>query len=228
MKTKDSLFSILLLCFGLIAGRLLTDYKFAPVVAGSVIELRASIPISTLQQIVGSALTDEVAYQRVMANYDQNRDFLARLWNEPNELRLRALYAMAVVHISHPYGKVTRPSQTFVGYVRNETLSHCGIQPLWQGEISERLGLSVRLASIAGWHGWLEVKIDNHWESFDATTNTWLSVSAQELLAGKTHYYRALFTDQYETLKLRNELLAIGITWQPGGTLTIAELPTIL
>ena len=58
--------------------------------------------------------------------------------DEENPTRLRALFVMFVVHISHIYGETDVPP-TLIDYMK-QRYSHCGVYTRFQAEILEFLG----------------------------------------------------------------------------------------
>ncbi len=210
---------------------------------GLVFEQRARRDIPTLQDMTVGAKDDAVALSQIVSYFEAKKDHLKQLWNVQNETRLRALFAMYVIHISHSYGVVTWPAESLLDYIRYQTYSECGSQSLWQGVISTALGLSWRnVAFEDGAHGWIEVLVDGQWEVFDSTSNLWLSKPAEVLLEGVARTYKAMYTPildadypdayahyaryngSYNVLALRQNMIGLGITWKPAAKLVALEV----
>lgn len=240
MNRIGFLFTTAFMILGILSGALLEvsmrppDMRIRP---DRIYEQRLRPDIGTLQAITRQALTGEQALTAIVAYYQVKHDYLAALWNESNETRLRAFYVMYIVHISHPYGVVDNPAETLLGYIRDQLLSNCQYQAEWQGVISTALGLHWRAVRFAdGSHGWIEVDIDGQWELFDSTTNAWLSQSAEQLAQGVARTYRWFYTPildvnypearrhyldshgYYDVLALRQNMVNLGLSWRPVAT----------
>ena len=200
----------------------------------------ARIDVPTLQEITADATNDAEALDAITAYYAEHRAELAAELDENDETRLRALYAMHIVHISHPYDIVPEPAETLLDYIREQRASHCGTVTRWQWEISRALGLDARGVALPfGDHGWVEVKVNGAWETFDGTTNLWLSEPGERLTTGVPRLYRALYTplldpqrpdarayegsagDWTGVLKLRDDMMNLGISYQVGSKMQV-------
>ncbi|GEM_PF-2645878 len=149
--------------------------------------------IPTLQMLTAGATTDAEAVERVIAYYDANTEFISRALGETHPDRLKALYAMHVVHISHIYGPRSAPL-SLLWYIAHEN-SHCGMYSRFQAQILDGMGMTWRIFAhdIAG-HVWVEVNIDGHWEVFDSTVNVWINTDGYSLIAGLPRESRSLYT----------------------------------
>jgi hypothetical protein len=152
------------------------------------------IAVPSLKRLIDGATSDQDAVERVVAYYHSNRERLARAWGESNKTRLQALFAMYVIHISHPYGS-EKPPATFVHFVQDTRLAFCGSYSIFQSRILDGFGLEWRYVAISsGEHGWIEVKIDNNWEIFDATVNVWIDQSAFSLVDGRPRRFYLFYS----------------------------------
>lgn len=152
------------------------------------------LQIATLAEIVGLAEDNESALQAVVDYYANNRDHLIREFREMDDTRLRALYGMYIVHLAVPYFSVEREPTNLVEFVSAPS-AHCGTYAMALGEIYSALGLHWRSWSVSnGSHALLDVDINGKWETFDATSNLWLSVAVDELVAGAPRSYRLFYT----------------------------------
>lgn len=188
-----------------------------------------------LRDFAAGARTDAEIAANAADYFALNRDRLALLWREPHPTRLAALYSMYVTHISHPYGETPAPASLLdhVGLER----AHCGTYVYAQQFLADALGLTHRSVEFYGEHAWMEVQIDGAWETFDATTNTWLSGGVLDLLAGAPrefrHFYtpmldvtrpdaRLHFAEGYDMQRLRARMPGLGVFYHPPGELRIA------
>lgn len=196
--------------------------------------------MQTLQEIIGGAATDAEALDAVAAYYDANRERLADLWHESNPTRLAGLFTMYLVHISHVYGETALPTSLldFAGQAR----AHCGTYTLAAADIDQRLGLTWRAWELtSGWHGWIEIYVDDHWELFDSTVNVWISRPAEELMQGMERQYRAFYSpltdvsrpdarihlsEGYNMLDLRVKMPGLGLYFFPPGQLQVYQAAT--
>lgn len=187
--------------------------------------------IPTIQAIIGAATTDAEALDAISAYYQTNRARLADLWHEDNPTRLAGLFTMYLVHISHIYGESDYPTTLldFVGQAR----AHCGTYTLAEADIAHKLGLTWRAWELSsGWHGWLEIYVDDHWELFDSTVNVWISRPALELVQGVDRAYREFYSpltdasrpdarihlsEGYNMLDLRAKMPGLGLYFFPPG-----------
>ncbi len=136
----------------------------------------------------------------VAAYFEENRERLALMFNETNEARLRGLVGMYLVHVSEPYG--TMPTG-WEAYTLDQLLAadamHCGGYARAQGMIYTALGLRWHEIGVdGGWHGLIEAEIDGAWETFDATTNVWASISVGGLIGGLPREYRQFYTPVWD------------------------------
>lgn len=165
-----------------------------PPVTELVFEQQPGPDTPTLQVLAAGAASDEEVMARVLAWYDDNKETLRMLWREEDDTRLAALYAMYIVHISHVYGEVSEWDQSLVSYLSLER-SHCGLYSVVQHEILSAMNIPWRMIGLDnGWHGWIEVPVNDQWEVFDATVNVWISRSGYEMDAGMAREYRYFYT----------------------------------
>lgn len=194
-------------------------------------DVSPKLNLPTLQAIIAGSETDEQAYRAIGAYYTAHRAAIRAALQEQDDRRLKALFVMYIVHISHPYNTVDRPAETFVGYVNRQPASHCGWYAHWQNRINLVLGLTSRkMMTSSADHGWVEVEIDGHWEIFDSTVNLWLSESAVDLAQGKPRQYREFYliaaTDAApypSVVKLRQDMIGMGYNYPKGQTIVRQE-----
>lgn len=157
--------------------------------------------IPPLQTIVAGATTDQEALDMIVAYYDDHLQQISQILGETNPVRLKALYAMFVTHISHDYGVRTAPS-SLLDYLAHPN-SHCGMYSRFQAQISDAMGLTWRIFThdIAQ-HAWVEVKVDGQWEIFDSTVNVWISTDGYSLIEGKPRQWRAFYTPMNDITRL--------------------------
>lgn len=149
--------------------------------------------VPTLQEIAGQASSDQEVIDLILAYYNEHHVELQQLWREDNPARLKSIFIMNLIHVSHPYGDGGYPP-TFVEFLKAPA-SHCGPQSVYQSRLMSAFGLKWRVAGIlSGLHGWLEAEIDGHWEIFDATSNVWINQPHTELLKGVPREYRRFYT----------------------------------
>jgi hypothetical protein len=192
--------------------------------------------VSTLQEIAADANTDDDFLKDVADYYHENQDRLSILWREDNPTRLAGIFSMYVVHISTIYGATTRSMTNLVDYLSDER-AQCGTYTWMQFHIAGALGLTWRTVEFVGEHAWLEIYVDDHWEAFDATTNTWLSRGVDELMQGMPRQYRQFYSpmldatrpdarlhmaEGYNMQKLRQQMPGVGITYMPPGQLNVS------
>ncbi len=190
--------------------------------------------VETIQEIAAGATTDDEILQDVVQYYDANKERLSILWREDNPTRLAGIFSMYLLHISTIYGETPFPT-TMVEYLADER-AHCGTYTWAQMHIAHALGLTYRTVEFVGEHAWLEVYVDDHWEAFDATTNTWLSHGVDELMQGAPREYRQFYTpmldanrpdarwhmaEGYDMQRLRQRMPGVGITYMPPGQLKL-------
>ncbi len=148
----------------------------------------------TLQRMTAQATSNADALARVTAYYERNRDRLSSLWKIDHETRLAATFAMYVTHISKPYGEVPTTVESLTEFLSQER-AHCVTYSYAEADIAEALGLTWRMMEFeTGAHTWIEVLIDGRWETFDAMSNVWLSVSMDEALLRAPRRYRMFYT----------------------------------
>jgi hypothetical protein len=172
---------------------LLPTGDFFPVAPAKIFEARPPTFLPTLREITGGAQSDAEAYDRIVDYYVAHHQQIADALEETNETRLKALFVMNVVHISHIYEAVTDPG-SFLAYLEQQG-SQCGPYSHYESEIMDRFGLNWRIQLLSqGYHAWVEVNVDGQWEIFDATINAWISRSGAELMQGAERSYRYFYT----------------------------------
>lgn len=201
-----------------------------------VFEAQLGPDVPTLQELSAGLTDDAAILERVAAYYDENKERLALLWREDHPLRLAGLFSMYVTHISLPYGETPAP-QSIVEFTQQER-AHCGTYLVPQTRIAEALGLTYRVIEFVGEHAWLEVYVDDHWELFDATTNTWINQTGLDLLERAPRGYRYFYTlmldrdrpdarlhidEGYNMQRLRQWMPLMGIDYHPGGELRVSN-----
>lgn len=173
-----------------------------------------SLPI--LQEMASGASSDSEVFLRVVSYFEAHETELKEEWGEDNPSRLRAFYAMNLIHISHAYGANLPPWDSIAEYL-NEPLSHCGPQSVFAGQIMGALGLEWRRVAISSYvHGWTEAKINGRWEIFDATSNVWISESGFELVKGQARKYRKFYTPWSDIEKPEMRQVLSGFEDYPG------------
>lgn len=193
--------------------------------------------VPTLDEFALNAADDSEIVVNVVAYYEANAERLALLWREDNPLRLAGIFTMYISHISRPYGE-TPPTASIMDFQTNER-AHCGTYIIPQQQIAIALGLTTRTIEFVGEHAWLEVYVDDHWELFDATTNTWINRTGLELLEGVVRQYRYFYTpmldinrpdarlhllEGYNMPRLRERMPLMGITYFPPGELAVSRV----
>ena len=149
--------------------------------------------IPTLQEITAGATTDNEALQMVVDYYYTHEDWLRQTLQEDDPTRLISLYVMFVTHISQIYGEAKLPP-TFLDYLK-ERYSHCANYSIYQADILNSFGLTWRIFfDAAAEHEWIEAKLDDHWEVFDATVNVWIDQNGFDLLKGLSRSYRNFYS----------------------------------
>ena len=152
------------------------------------------IDLPTLQALAADTRTDQEIIARILHYFRANRNMLRERWQEADSQRIQALFAMNIIHLSHPYGPAETP-RTLTDYVHQTASSSCRVYAIFQSKILEAFGLSWRYVAISsGFHGWIEVKIGDRWEIFDSTANVWVDQSAFDLLDGRPRRYRWFYT----------------------------------
>lgn len=158
------------------------------------------LDVPSLREIAGERTDDAAILEAVTAYYAANADRLALVFNEPDDQRLRGLFGMYVVHVSQPYNTV--PSG-WDGYTLRQFIdadaAHCGLYSRAQGMIYTALGLRWNNVVVdGGWHGLVEAQIGDEWETFDATTNVWASISVGGLIGGLDRRVRTFYTPVWD------------------------------
>ncbi len=149
--------------------------------------------IPTLQVIAGDAATDEEVTERVIAYFDENREWLAYQLVETDPERLAALFAMYLVHISKPYNTTDSPA-SLMDFLEMPN-AHCGTYSSAQSIILDAMGIENRTINVDhGNHALVEALIHERWEVFDATTNVWLGGSVDEVMRGQDVERRMYYT----------------------------------
>jgi hypothetical protein len=188
-----------------------------------------------LADLIEGAHDDREALARVAAYYDANHERLARLWRIPDETRLRALFAMYLIHVSVPYGE-TAMQRSLLEFAASKR-AHCGTYSAAQADIASALGLEWRLLEFSdGWHGWLEVRVSDQWEVFDSTVNIWIDQPMEALMQSRPRRYRLFWTpvesqqfsewrdhlaNGYNVPQLRSWLPCLGTCFQPTGQIKL-------
>lgn len=151
--------------------------------------------IPTLQDLSLEARSDDEVVSNFVRFVEENRNRLMNQFEESNPDRLVALVAMYIVHISHRYGfdETMAEVRSLLAYSVSTRPSQCRLQSMFQAELVDGLGLEWRLINIGPTHGWLEVKIDGHWELFDATANVWVDAGIDQLIQGESRNYRRFY-----------------------------------
>ncbi|MBK8026580.1 MAG: hypothetical protein IPK19_35625 [Chloroflexi bacterium] len=190
----------------------------------------------TLQELAGGLTSDDEVLARVVEYYEQNHERLAILWREDHPARLAGIFAMYISHISLPYGETTFPA-SIVEFIQQE-FAHCGTYVLPQSRIATALGLTYRTIEFVAEHAWVEVWVDDHWELFDATTNTWINRTGLYLLARAPREYRYFYTPLldinrpdarshmalgYDMQRLRTRMPLMGISYFPPGEQIVTD-----
>lgn len=153
-----------------------------------------SVELPTLQTIARGTKSDRELLARIVSYYQDHAAAIQEQWHERNAQRSQAFYAMNLIHLSHSYG-ADGPYDSFLKYVNQAVASSCRDSSIYQSRILDAFGLPWRYVAISsGFHGWIEVKIGQQWEVFDATANLWIDHSAFELLSGRARRYRLFYT----------------------------------
>lgn len=177
------------------------------------------LAIPTLQTLIAGAKDDRDGYARIGAYFEANQERLRAMLAEDDPQRLKALFVMYAAHISHPYNTVESPADTLIGYVYEQTASHCSWYTEWQHRINLAIGLtSRRVMTESADHGWVEVRIGDKWEIFDSTANVWISESGEVLKRGEPRRYRRFYlvaatvaAPNAAVVKLAREMPGLGI-----------------
>lgn len=158
------------------------------------------LDVLSLREIAGELRDDAAILDAVTAYYEANADRLALVFNERNDQRLRGLFGMYAVHVSQPYNTVPSgwEAYTLRQFIDAEA-AHCGLYSRAQSMIYTALGLRWNNVLVdGGWHGLIEAQIGERWETFDATTNVWLSVSVGALINGVARSMREFYTPVWD------------------------------
>lgn len=179
---------------------------------------------------------DRDTAHQVQRWFEAHRDELAALWGETDDTRLLGWYVMMLVHLSAPYGESRFPVD-LRDFMRLPA-AHCGTYTSAQALLLEHLSVEYRFLEFAdGTHGWVEMRINGHWELFDATTAVWVSEPMETLLQGAAREFRAFYspiTDaarpdyrtlifdsggDYNVALLRERIACTGLCWQPSAAI---------
>ena len=164
------------------------------VAPGKLFSAARPLDIPSLQTITAGAKTDGEAMQAISDYYVANSVKLAQDFEETNPERLKALYAMYTIHVSHFYGSVPQRPASFLDYL-GTTYSDCGASAAFQSQVLDQLGLAWRIIGISGdTHVFVETLIDGKWELFDSTGDVWVDTSAFEMERGAVRTSRAFYT----------------------------------
>lgn len=158
------------------------------------------LQVPGLREMIGEAGDDAAALRAVVTYYEANADRLAVEFDETNDARLRGLFGMYVVHVSQPYNTVPSgwAEYTLLQFL-NADAAHCGLYARAQGMIYTAMGLRWHEIGVdGGWHGLIEAEIDGRWETFDATSNVWASVSVGGLIGGLPRSVREFYTPVWD------------------------------
>lgn len=151
-------------------------------------------PVQPLQRLADGKTSDDAIIAGVLAYYRNQENMLREKWQEPDPDRLKAMLAMYVIHISHPYGASPSPG-SFADYVWKTPVSSCGTYAKFQSRLLDAFGLKWRYVAVSsGTHGWIEAEIKGRWEIFDSTANVWVDQSAFDLLDGRPRRYRLFYS----------------------------------
>ena len=209
-----------------------------PPIYDLVFEHQPGPDVPTLQVLAAEAgaVDDAAILAAVVEYYEANAERLALLWREDNPTRLAGIFSMYISHISLPYGETTFPGS--VAEFLTQERAHCGTYLVPQNHIALALGLTIRTIEFVGEHAWEEIYVDDHWELFDSTTNTWLNRPSLELLEGAEREYRYFYTpmldinepdarlhlaEGYDMPRLRGRMPLMGITYFPPGERLVSD-----
>lgn len=158
------------------------------------------LDVPSLREIAGERTDDAAILQAVTAYYAANADRLALVFNEPDDQRLRGLFGMYAVHVSQPYNSVPSGWEEYtLRQFVDADAAHCGLYSRAQGMVYTALGLRWHEVGVdGGWHGLIEADIDGRWETFDATSNVWASVSVGGLVGGLPRSVRVFYTPVWD------------------------------
>jgi len=164
------------------------------VAPGKLFSAAHPLDIPSLQTLTANAKTDDQALQAITDYFSINRAKLAQAFKETDPERLKALYAMYTIHVSHMYGVVKQRPTSFLEYLR-QPYSDCGTSSEYQSLLLDRLGMAWRIIGISGdTHVFVETLINDNWEVFDSTVNVWVNTSAFEMERGAVRTSRTFYT----------------------------------
>lgn len=167
---------------------------------GRVMSGEPALDVPSLRAIAGELRDDAAILEAVTVYYAANADRLAVVFRETDDQRLRGLFGMYAVHVSQPYNTV---SSAWEGYTLREFIdadaAHCGLYARAQGMVYTALELRWNQINVdGGWHGLIEAQIGEGWETFDATTNVWASISVGGLVEGVARSVRTFYTPVWD------------------------------
>ncbi len=183
----------------LLSPQSVTDVKAAPIHAAKPLPpppmtTRQPLPIPSLQTLVAGTETQQAALTAVVDYYTTHQAELALMFDEDDDTRLKALYGMYLIHNAVPYGVVRRLPTTLAQFLALPRVD-CGVYTIAQGWLYTALGLRWRKIVVdREWHDIDEVWFGDHWETFDSTSNMWLSVSVHDLMEGVARMSRTYYT----------------------------------
>lgn len=192
---------------------------------GRLMSAEPPLDITPLRQMVGNVRDEAAALRAVVSYYEANAARLALVFNEENDARLRALFGMYIVHVSQPYNTVPSgwENYTLIDFLEADA-AHCGLYALAQSKIYTALGLWWNNVTVDdGWHGLIEAQIDGWWETFDATTNVWLTVSVGGLVNGVGRAYRNFYTPAWDMMASADDIYRRHYD-ESGGYFSVADL----
>lgn len=238
MRLRFIPFLVAFVCFGAgsFAGYVFFDRTFVslPRTTGIAFDARPPLDLPAIQTMTATATTDADALALIRA-YADSHDLMT-IFHEANQDRARALFAMYLVHLSHPYNEETYQAPTLLDFIRVQHWTNCALSARYQQQIAQVLGLTTRLGSGFD-HSWMEVQIGNQWETFDSTVNTWFSTSYAAMEHGLPREYETFYTPAldaarpearahvdtargygyYDVAVFRDQLIGLGIFWRKTG-----------
>lgn len=129
------------------------------------------LPIPPLSAFTIGVVDNDTLIARASAYCSDPTGELGRWFEESNPMRVRALCGMYIIATNAPYHEVAIPVPDALTFAQTPTL-HCGTVVVPQGELYTALHLAWRWQLVPG-HQFIEVWIDDGWETFDATVNIW-------------------------------------------------------
>ena len=129
------------------------------------------LPIPPLSWFAIGIDSNSALLDRVQQYCSADMERLSVWFEETHPQRLKALCGMYIVATNAVYHEQQNTPADAITFAR-QIAQHCGTVTIPQGEIYERLGLIWQLRLKPG-HGYIDVLIDDHWETFDATVNVW-------------------------------------------------------